>query len=290
MSNMINPFTDWGFKRIFGSEESKPVMIELLNAAIDDDHPIVDIIYRDKEQTPEEPDNRTVIYDIYCTTSDGRHIIVEMQYGRQSTFKERTLYYAARAINKQGASMGENYKIDEVVVVSILKKPNLKVSDKVRTVVMLTDIDSHKVFTDRLRLIYLQVSLAESMKREECVTDLDRLIFNLNNMEKLDELAFKDKNPVFVDMERLAQTIGLSDDEWAAYDRAIKRMKDYDAVMEGERAFAREEGLAEGRAEGRAEGMQQEKLAIATNLKKLGTPIDIIVQASGLTKEQVDAL
>ena len=79
MSTFINPFTDFGFKRIFGQEKHKRILIGFLNALFAEELVVTDLVYRDKEQTGETQQNRTVIYDIYCTLDDGSHVIVEMQ-------------------------------------------------------------------------------------------------------------------------------------------------------------------------------------------------------------------
>ena len=84
VGKFISPFPDEGFKRIFGSERSKSVMISFLNTMIGGAVPIVDIVYLDKEQNAEVVDGRTVIYDLFCRTEDGRHVIVEMQNSYQS--------------------------------------------------------------------------------------------------------------------------------------------------------------------------------------------------------------
>lgn len=302
MGKLINPFTDWGFKRLFGREESKPVMIDLLNSILTDDRKIVDIQYDNKEQTPEGADNRTVIYDIYCTTSDNRHIIVEMQYGKQWYFKERTIFYVTRSIEQGGKTGKWDYQFDEVLMIGFMRFEDGNISGKLRTDVMLTDIETNEVFSNRLRFIYLQLPLAESMKEADCVTDLDCWIYNLNNMDKLDELAFKDRKPIFNDLEKMAGLRFMTWDENVAYQRALKRMWDYDAVMEGERKYAREQGIQQGMERGIQQGMKQgiqqgmeqgvkqEKLLIAANLKKMGLSLENIMLATGLTKEQVEAL
>ena len=152
------------------------------------------------------------------------------------------------------------------------------------------------------------------MKEADCVTDLDCWIYNLNNMDKLDELAFKDRKPIFNDLEKMAGMRFMTWDENVAYQRALKRMWDYDAVMEGERKYAREQGMQQGMERGIQQGMEQgiqqgmkqgmeqgvkqgmeqgvkqEKLLIAANLKKMGLSLENIMLATGLTKEQVEAL
>ena len=109
-------------------------------------------------------------------------------------------------------------------------------------------------------------------------------------METLEKMPFTDKNPVFVDLMDLATYDKMTEDEQIAYDRSLKRMWDYDAVLDGERYYPREEGHKEGMTEGIQRGIQQGKLETAASFKKLGVPIYTIMQATGLTQEQVDAL
>lgn len=86
MGKFINPFSDWGFKLIFGQEITKDLLISFLNDLLKGEHTITDITFKDKEQLPEAKNMRGIIYDIYCTTDQGQHIIVEMQNRYQKTF------------------------------------------------------------------------------------------------------------------------------------------------------------------------------------------------------------
>ena len=79
MGKFINPFSDWGFKLIFGQEITKDLLICFLNDLLKGEHTITDLTFKDKEQLPETKDMRGIIYDIYCTTDQDEHIIVEMQ-------------------------------------------------------------------------------------------------------------------------------------------------------------------------------------------------------------------
>ena len=281
----INPFTDVGFKRIFGSEESKSVLIYLLNTVIGDENRIVSIEYTDKEHPSESTEGKTVIYDIYCTTSDGRRIIVEMQSERQHNFKKRTLYYVARSISRQIMKGETDYEYDAVYLVSLLNFTDRSISDDIRTEVRLMDMKHKRAFMNEMRMIYVQLPLMKKTE-EECDNDLDYWIYILNNMETLDKMPFTEKNPAFVELIDLATYQNMSEDEQVAYDRSLKRMWDYDNMLRGEREYA----MAEGEARGRAEGEAMEKAKIAKNLKGLAVPIEIIVQASGLTKEQIEEL
>ena len=111
MGKFINPFTDYGFKKIFGQEVSKELLIEFLNDLLEGERVITDLTFLNNEQLPIYPGERIAIYDIFCTTDTGEKIIVEMQNRSQVYFKERALYYLSHAIVRQGVK-GESWKFD----------------------------------------------------------------------------------------------------------------------------------------------------------------------------------
>ena len=102
MGKFINPFTDVGFKIIFGEEFSKPSLLDFLNALFDGERVITNLSFLDKEQKAMFDGDRSPIYDILCETDSGEKIIVEMQNREHPNFKERMLYYASEAIVRQG--------------------------------------------------------------------------------------------------------------------------------------------------------------------------------------------
>ena len=91
MAKYINPFTDIGFKKIFGQELSKPLLLDFLNNLLQDEREIIDISFLDKEQLPDIVEGRSAIFDILCKTSDDMNIIVEMQNREQPFFKKRSI-------------------------------------------------------------------------------------------------------------------------------------------------------------------------------------------------------
>lgn len=114
-------------------------------------------------------------------------------------------------------------------------------------------------------------------------------IYIIKNMEKLKEMPFVDKNPVFRMLAEIGDLRKLTPEERELYDEDIKVMRDLYATQKWEEEQKRmeiEKGRAEGREQGRAEG----KLEIAKILLAMGIPMDKVVQASGLTEEQISAL
>lgn len=97
MGKYINPFTDWGFKRLFGQEFSKPLLISFLNDLLVDELHVKDLTFRDKELLPPTKDQRGIICDVYCETDTGERFIVEMQNRWQPNFLDRTICYNAVA-------------------------------------------------------------------------------------------------------------------------------------------------------------------------------------------------
>lgn len=100
-SRFVNPFTDLGFKIIFGQPASKALLIILLNELLSGEHHIEDLTFLDKEDRSENIHDKGIIYDLYCRTSTGEYIIVEMQNRWHSHFLDRTLYYVCRAVSRQ---------------------------------------------------------------------------------------------------------------------------------------------------------------------------------------------
>ena len=102
MAKFINPFTDIGFKRIFGQEINKDLLLDFLNSLLEGERKVKNITLLDKEQLPEYENDRGLTYDIYCTDENGEQFIVEMQNQGHLNFKDRTVYYLSQAIARQG--------------------------------------------------------------------------------------------------------------------------------------------------------------------------------------------
>lgn len=286
MAHFINPFTDIGFKKIFGQEVSKDLLIDFLNDLLKDEKNICDIRFLDKELLPEFMGDRGVIYDIHCITESGEQFIVEMQNRQQVNFRERALYYLSRTISHQG-ERGANWQFSLKAVYGVFFMNFLldNMPHKLRTDVVLTDRDTHEQFSDKLRFIFLELP-SFTKEEEECETDFERWIYVLKNMETLKRLPFKARKAVFEKLERIVDISSLSKEEREKYDESIKVYRDTLATM----SYAEQKGRAEGRAEGREEGREEGILDVARKMKSSGLDIDTICRFTGLTHEKVQGL
>ena len=287
MGHFINPFTDWGFKKIFGQEVSKDILITFLNSLLEGEHVITDLTFLNKEQVPEAKDMRGIIYDVYCTTDKGERIIVEMQNRDQTHFIDRTTFYMAKAISSQGQRGNWDYRLDAVYGVFFMNFRSSELgSDKLRTDIVLSDKETHKMLTGKLRMIYLQLPCFTKTE-EECTTLFDCFIYTLRNMEILDRMPFMAKNAVFRKLAEIADVNTLTQEEHEKYDSSIKVLRDNIAVYQGaiREGFEKgiEKGKQEGLREGESKGQAKERLAIARSLKQMGMPASDIAKATGLS-------
>ena len=120
MGKFINPFTDFGFKHIFGREMDKDILIEFLNDLLEGEHTIMDLRIMNNERLPETEQGRKVIFDIHCETDKGERIIIEMQNREQPHFKDRALYYLSHSVVEQGIKGTWDYELAAVYGVFFL--------------------------------------------------------------------------------------------------------------------------------------------------------------------------
>ncbi len=298
MAKFINPFTDVGFKRIFGQEFSKPLLLDFLNSLLEGEKHIVNLTFLDKEQPALYDEDRSLIYDIYCETDEGEHIIVEMQNKSQPYFKSRSIYYISESIARQGERGSSwNYAIDSVYLIAFLNFIPLDFKQQFRTDVVLAEKNTVDQFSDKLRMIYLQLPLFKK-EADECENQVERWIYLLKNMETLSRLPWAAQSAVFKKLESIADVGAMSRDERLKYDEALRKYRDtisvfegvrMDGLMEG-RMEGRKEGRKEGRMEGRMEGQRSEKMENARKMKTYGLALDMIAEITGLSIEEVRGL
>ena len=159
MSVFINPFTDFGFKRIFGQEDSKDILIGYLNALFENEIIINDLVYRDKEKLGDSANNRSLIYDIYCTEKSGKEFIVEMQNESQVHFQDRALYYASKSVVGQAIKGSEwQYQLRPVISIFFMHFNKKQLKNRFRSDFFLLESNTHKKLSNKLRLVFLQMN------------------------------------------------------------------------------------------------------------------------------------
>ena len=294
MGRYVNPYTDYGFKRIFGNPE---LLMMFLNALFEREGKVItDVKYLDKEKIPEADNDRTIIYDVYCTVNEGEDFILEMQQKRQDTFLNRSLFYASRAIVEQGIKGRDwRYKLQPVYGIYFMDfHLDDKVTDHIITDTQLMDADRHELVCDKLRMIFIDLQ-AFNKEANECENNLDCWIYIIKNLGEM-KTATITKNG-FDRLYFWAEVAAMPKRERIIYEESLKRYRDEQSFRETEqnaRLRAREEGRKEGRkegiAEGRTEGERQKTLEIAKSMKADGLPFEVIVKYTGLSKSEIEGV
>ena len=291
MARFIDPRVDWAFKRIFGSEDTKECLITFLNGLFEDELVIKDVTFAKTEKLGLRPDDRGVVFDVYCVTNEGKHVIVEMQKKEQEYFADRALYYTARAIVQQGVRGIWDYHLAPVYTVCFMDfvsdSPMLK---EFRTDLVLTDLQTRQRVSDRMRIVYLQLPLFDKHTEAECMDIFDCWIYIMKNMNMFEQMPFSEKYPVFRKLAEIGDLRKLSREELELYDEDIKNMRDIYATRKFDEKRGMEKGMAKGRAEGRAEGMAKEKLATARRLLSMGLSDEQVSTVTELPLEEIQKM
>lgn len=271
----INPFVDFGFKYLFGREESKPFLMDLLNVILSGDpgfSPIVKLDYLDKEMSRRDRNVRGVIYDIHCETSDGKRFNVEMQNQPQGYFFDRIIYYASKGIVDQGKrGKGWKYEFLPVYCVSFMNFIMDGYEDRLRIDAALCDLKTGQLFSDKQRYIFIQTPLFDKKSDRECVTEFDQWMYNLINMPTMDTMAFIDQKKLFDQFDKMASYATLSEADRIAYDADLKAYRD----LRGQLEYAEEKGRREGEAK------------MIREMARQGISLDMISQIAKMTVDKI---
>ena len=178
----INPFTDFGFKKLFGEEASKDILLDFLNAVLEDDvGPIADLEYSKNEHLGPSELDRNVVFDIFCRTESGDRIIIEMQKFFQTYFKERSLYYSSFAIQEQAVKGEWDFSLYPVYCISLLDfqlRDNQFSRKEYFHKVKLIETNTGRVFNDKLSFIYLEIPKFDK-KLDKLETNFDKWMYLL---------------------------------------------------------------------------------------------------------------
>ena len=285
----ISLLTDFGFKRIFGTNPNKDLLIHFLNSLFDGEQVVKNVTFLNSEHVGDVRTDRKAIFDVYCENEKGEKFIVEMQNASQKYFKDRSLYYATFPIREQ-AQKGEvwNYELKHVYVVALLNydmTDSAFAQDTINHDIGLLDKQTHKVFNDKLTFKYVEIAKFNK-SIEELKTNYDKWIYVLQNLSRLDRQPRYLRTEVFSRLFNQAEIARFSKTELREYEDSLKAYRDMKNSLDN----AEEKGIAKGLAKGRAEGKKDKAVEIAKKLLEMDMPIDAIMKATGLSQEEITKL
>jgi predicted transposase/invertase (TIGR01784 family) len=267
----INPFTDFGFKKLFGEEASKDLLLDFLNAVLyEEEGNISSLEFSKNEHLGKMELDRKVVFDIYCTNEKGEKFIVEMQKARQIHFKDRSLYYATFPIQEQAQSGEWNFNLKAVYSISILDFALDDITDKSKYLhkIKLIDTESQQVFSNKLNFVYIEMPKFNK-GLEELDNKFEKWVYLLRHLPRLQNLPPRMQEKIFEKVMHVAELAKLDRKERAAYEDSLKNYRDLQNV--------KDTYFMEGEAKGKLEGKLEGKIEAAIKARKEGIPIDLIV-------------
>jgi len=273
----INLFTDYGFKRLFGTEFNKPILIDFLNELISSEAGnITDLTFLSTEQLGRSPFDRRAIFDIHCQNEAGEYFIVELQKAKQNYFKDRSVYYSTFPIQQQAEKGDWNFKLKAIYTIGILDfvfDEDKSDTDVFHHEVKMVDLKTNKVFYDKLTYIYLEMPKF-SKSEEELESHFEKWLFVLKNLHKLTNRPAKLQEKIFAQLFEQAEIAQFSEKEYENYEESLKVYRDLKNVQD----TAFDDGKVEEKFETARRGLEKKY------------PLEMIADMTGLSVDEIGKL
>ena len=250
----ISLLTDFGFKRVFGTEPNKAILIDFLNTLLPDYHHIRDLTFKNTEKLGNTPIDRKAIFDIYCQAENGDRFIVEIQKAKQNFFKDRSVYYSTFPIQEQALQGEWDFNLTPVYTVGVLDFifDDHKNDDTIVHIVQLKN-QNCDIFYDKLKFIYIELPKFKKTI-DQLETHLDKWLFILRNLANLSDPPPESlQETAFSELFEVAAIANFSRLEQDNYQNSLKYYRDMNNVVD----TARQEGVKKGMEEGMEKGIEQ---------------------------------
>lgn len=295
----INPYTDFGFKKLFGEDANKDLLIDFINLFLPPHHHVKNLHFRNNENERDLESDRKAIFDVHCEAENGERFIVEMQKAKMKHFRDRSLFYTTFPIREQSKKGDWNFELTTTYFIAVLDFIYEEEEENpiVWRHVSLQD-QFGRVFSDKLHLHFLQMP-AFGLKETELQTHFDKWLYFLSNLENLGEIPQILNEPIFQKGFETAKIANLKTEDFTKYTQSrlqyleIKATVD-SAIEEGieigiEKGIeiGIEKGIEKGVEMGIEKGVEQEKIFTVKNCLKKGMSIEDIADICGLSIEKV---
>jgi len=269
----INPFTDYGFKKLFGEEPNKDLLLDFLNVLLKEEQgEIKDLTYLKSEHLGTGEMDRKAIFDLYCENERGEKFIVELQKTKQNFFKDRTVYYSTFPIREQAKRADWNYELKAVYTIALLDfvfDEDKNDPAKFRYDIKLTDTETKEIFYNKLTFIYLEMPKFNKTV-EELETRFDKWLYVIRNLNRLNKVPDKLRERVFEKLFETAEIAKFTPDQIRSYEDSLKYYRDLKNSLD----TAKDEKAIE----------------IAKNALSENLDVNLIQRLTGLSKEQIERL
>lgn len=295
-SKFLDPKNDVAFRRIFGTEKNKDILIHFLNDILGftGKDAIQDIEFLSTILDPDIAAKKQSIVDVLCRDENGVQVIVEMQVAKTKGFEKRAQYYAAKAYSRQ-ANKGDQYEdLKEIIFIAIADCILFPDKSEYKSKHTIRDEDTNEHDLKDFYFTFIELPKFPKTKEDQLESIVEKWVYFFKYAEETSERELERIIGSDVIIKKAYEELNRfnwSEKEFIAYEQEIKRIRDEKAVLAQKLDDAREKGIEIGRQEGiligHQKGRAEGKIEVAKNLLKAGVSIDIIAQTTGLPKAEI---
>ncbi|HAT4321869.1 Rpn family recombination-promoting nuclease/putative transposase [Clostridium perfringens] len=281
---LLNPQIDFVFKKIFGTEKNKPILINFLNAVIKPTTPIKDVEIKNNDIDKDFIEDKFSRLDVKATTSNKEHINIEIQVKNEYNMIQRTLYYWSKMYSEQIQNRDNYSKLERTVCINILNFKYLK-NDKYHNAYRLKEITSNEELTDLQEIHFIELPKFNEIGNKEYVENVEKM----DALEKWLEFLVEPESNTVRQLELSNEEIKLAKSELYRLSMDSKEREQYNMREKAiyDRISALENAEAKGKREGRVEGKLESKLEVARESLSQGLEISLISKITGLSEEEI---
>jgi predicted transposase/invertase (TIGR01784 family) len=275
--SVLNPRVDFAFKKLFGSEENKDILISFINAVVSKEDQVIDIVLLNPYNNKEHQLDRLSILDIKATDEKGRQYNIEMQITDQVYYNQRALYYWSRLYTSQlqeGDAFGD---LKKTISINVLNFDYFNEESNYHNVFKILHAESHKSYFEDLELHFIELHKFDD-EVSHIKTTLDRWAKFLKKAHHYDKATFPDELRIEPAIEKAffsLNTLSLDKEEREIYEARLKWLRDEDAALQK----AHDKGIEQ--------GIEQGIERIAINMLQDNEPLDKISRFTGLSEDVI---
>ncbi len=285
--------TYFAFKKVFGSDESKDILISFLNSVIDFEghEKIVDLTIVDPYQIPLIKGMKDTFVDVKAKLSNHKKVIIEMQVLNVEGFEKRVLYNAAKSYSSQLKKAEEFTTLKPIIALTITDFIMFSDVDKIITYFNLIEKESLIKYNDEIELIFIE--LPKFTKNENELDSItDKWLYFIKNAGKLEytpKTLVKEKE--IKKAFEIANTAGMSEKEldaqWKRHDFIYLQKGSIELALKQGIKQGMEKGMEKGMEQGMEKGKKEKARQIAKTLLDLDVDIEKISTSCGLTIDEI---
>ncbi len=298
-SKFLDPKNDVSFKRIFGTEKNRDILIHFLNDILGftGKNEIKDIEFLSTIQDLDIAAKKQSIVDVLCRDSTGAQYICEMQVAKTKGFEKRAQYYAAKAYSRQADKGDQYHNLKEIIFIAIADCVLFPNKSEYKSKHTIRDEDTNEHDLKDFYFIFIELPKFPKNKEDQLENIVEKWVYffryaDETSEEELEKIIGRDViiKKAYEELNRF----NWSEKEFIAYGQEIKRILDEQAVLAQKLDDATEKGREEGKEEGiqigHEKGRKAEKIEVAKNSLKAGVSIDVIAQITGLSIDEIQKL